>query len=190
MNLLEFYNNNPGRYNTDKDTTHDYIRSYYNNEFTSIRSDEIRILEIGIASGGSIKLWADWFVNGNIYGVDVANNINEHVNNTILYFNDAYVPETLLMFEDNFFDYIIDDGPHTLESQLNFIKLWFSKIKSGGKLIIEDVQDADWIPLFESYIEKLKASGRMSPSDCEFKTFDFRANKNRYDDIIFEITKL
>ena len=52
---------------------------------------------------------------------------------------DAYSEKTASTFENNFFDYIIEDGLHTVEYQTIAIKLWLSKLKKGGKLIIEDI---------------------------------------------------
>jgi hypothetical protein len=94
---------------------------------------------------------------------------------------DGYSDETLALFENNYFDYIIDDGPHTLQSQKDAIVKWLPKIKSGGKLIIEDIQKIEHILELENVIDKEIAS--------EWKTFDMRNNKGRYDDIIFEVTK-
>jgi hypothetical protein len=84
------------------------------------------------------------------------------------------------LFEDDYFDYIIDDGPHNVQSQIYAIENWLSKVKKGGKLIIEDIQG----PLALTKLENLCIS-----KDLDFKIFDLRKNKNRFDDIIISITK-
>lgn len=183
MNLLEFYNNDLETYvgndGTDKGNLHDYIGTYYTNEFVN-RDKPINLLEIGVHRGGSIKLWLDWFINGDIYGIDVSNGVNRDVSRAKLLFKDAYDPSTVSEFEDNFFDYIIDDGPHSLESQIEVISLWVSKLKPNGKLIIEDIQSTDWIQHLEDECKN---------HNVTWKVFDTRASKERYDDIIFEVTK-
>jgi hypothetical protein len=181
MSLIELYNSNQAAYNTDKETTHSYISSYYSNEFSPVKNNSIQLLEIGIAAGGSIKLWSDWFTNGVIYGID-CNHIELHTNNSKLYFRDAYEPDTADLFLDNFFDYIIDDGPHTIVTQLAVIPVWLPKLKVGGKLIIEDIQHFFYV----SHIEKVS-----NAFGCHTKIFDLRHNgrSGGRDDVIIEITK-
>ena len=50
-----------------------------------------------------------------------------------------------------------------------------------GILIIEDVQDWDWINILKNEV----------PAELKqyIKVYDLRANKNRYDDIVFTIDK-
>jgi len=182
IELKEFYYTSEN-YSTDKGREHDYINAYYNNEFQN-REREIRLLEIGIHKGFSTRLFRDWFINGECWAIE--NNaegagIFEIPNVTILW-KDGYSDETVSLFEDGYFDYIIDDGPHTLQSQKDAITKWLPKIKSGGKLIIEDIQLIQHTIQLENVIPK--------ELSLEWKTFDMRNNKGRYDDVIFEVTKL
>jgi hypothetical protein len=171
-------------YHCDKGRDHDYINLYYNDEFDSKKNKSLNILEIGVSHGGSIKLWNDFFPNSKIIGLDIQDNTDgKFVNNpqvTIMQLN-AYTDSTVLLFEDNYFDYIIDDGPHTLESQILCIQKYLPKIKSGGKIIIEDIQKIEWIEALENCIDKNIAES--------WRTIDIRESKGRYDDIIFEVTK-
>jgi sugar lactone lactonase YvrE len=76
---------------------------------------------------------------------------------------------------------MLDDGPHTLESMKQFIKLYSQIMAENGILIIEDVQSLDWIDILKNEVpEHLKQY---------IKTYDLRSNKNRYDDIVFTIDK-
>lgn len=186
MNLKEFYESISQK--SDKGTTHDYINAYYNNEFTPKRLDTLSIIEIGIHRGLSLKLWKDWFINSNIFAIDpckevsileeVVNEVNQRENVKIIK-DDAYSQHVLNMFEDGSIDYIIDDGPHTLQSQIYSIKYWLKKIKPGGKLIIEDIQSV-------SDLNKLVLEA--NETDMKWEVYDMRTNKGRYDDIILEIT--
>jgi hypothetical protein len=76
---------------------------------------------------------------------------------------------------------MLDDGPHSLESMKQFIKLYSQVMTDDGVLIIEDVQSWDWIEILKNEVPKhLK----------EFvKVYDLRHIKNRYDDIVFTIDK-
>jgi hypothetical protein len=76
---------------------------------------------------------------------------------------------------------MLDDGPHTLESMINFIELYSPLMADDGILIIEDVQSLDWL-------DKLK---NAVPEHLKYyiKTYNLIKNKNRYDDIVFTIDK-
>ena len=79
-------------------------------------------------------------------------------------------------------DFMLDDGPHTLESMKSFIKLYSQIMTDDGILIIEDVQSWDWIDILKNEVPE---------NLLQFiKIYDLRQNKNRYDDIVFTIDKL
>lgn len=185
MKLSKFYNQlNP---KSDKGTDHDYINGYYNAEFTPRCDDKIRIMEIGVLNGESINLWNLYFVHANeIVGVDInistqaINTINPGGNHPLLITADAYSVEFVNDQKNDFYDYIIDDGPHTLQSQIKFIELYYPKIKKGGKLIIEDIQSKSDLEFIEQRLKELK---------YKYKVFNLTANKGRYDDILIEIVK-
>ena len=148
------------------------------------------VLEVGIYQGGSIKLWHDYFVNATIYGLDIMhiNNVYSELKNNdriVLHTStDAYNEET---FKNNFLnknikcDFMLDDGPHTLESMKQFIKLYWQIMSDEGILIIEDVQSWDWIDILKNEVPS-----HLKPF---IKVYDLRENKNRYDDIVFTINK-
>lgn len=179
MTFNEFYKNIS--FKSDKGTKHDYIEKYYSKEFTNKKNNSLKILELGIHKGYSLVLFAEWFSNSQIFGIDIVNNKNyEIVNsykNITCFVENAYTLNTVKKFEDNYFDYIIDDGPHTLQSQLFSVSNWFSKLKPGGKLIIEDVNN----------IEQVKTNFDTLNPNCQL--FDFRKNKNRFDDVLLVYTK-
>lgn len=178
--LKEFFEKISPELKTDKGTTHDYIDYYYDDVFTPYKETPIKLLEIGFFEGKSAKLWRNYFINGEIWVIDVYEKSNNSIDGVNHLWVDGYVQETLDMFENNTFDFIIDDGPHTLDSQLFFVKNWYSKLKIGGKLIIEDIQSSDDL---NSLINL------MSELNYNYKIYDLVSNKNRYDDIIIDITK-
>ena len=148
------------------------------------------VLEVGICYGGSIKLWSDFFINANVYGLDIMhiNNVWEGIKNnekiilytsTDAYNNDFFI--THFLNKNIKFDFMLDDGPHTLESMKLFIKLYSQIMTDDGILIIEDVQSWDWIDILKNEVpENLRQF---------IKVYDLRQNKNRYDDIVFTIDK-
>jgi hypothetical protein len=139
---------------TDKNTRHSYCL-YYNNLFLEIQTNTINLLEIGVDKGGSLIMWSKWFKNGSIYGIDVIPKpqlLKNYKNITYLQ-KDAYSEESD-DFKDLFFDIIIDDGPHTLSSQIKFIKKYNKKIKNNGFLIIEDINSKQRYETLCKYIDR------------------------------------
>lgn len=137
-----------GGYCTDKYQL-GYYDHFYEKEFKSYLKSPINILEIGIRGGGSIKIWKEYFhPESNVYGGEIEN--FSPIENTTCYQMDMYSQEALNLFEDFYFDIIIDDGPHTYESFVDVITKYYSKLKDGGILVVEDVIDSSWVnPLLE-----------------------------------------
>ena len=174
---------------TDKNTIHSYL-PLYQKLLISKKETAKNVLEVGIYRGGSIKLWRDFFTNANVYGLDIMNinNVWEGIKNnekiilhtsTDAYNNDFFI--THFLNKNIKCDFMLDDGPHTLESMKQFIKLYSQIMTDDGILIIEDVQDWRWINKLKNEVpENLKQF---------IKVYDLRQNKNRYDDIVFTIDK-
>ena len=175
---------------TDKNTTHSYL-PLYQELLISKKESAKNVLEVGIWHGGSIKLWSDFFTNATVYGLDlfidsdcvwdVIKN-NEKIilhTSTDAYNNDFFINNFLN--KNIKFDFMLDDGPHTLESMKQFITLYSQVMTDDGILIIEDVQDWSWIDLLKNEV----------PENLQqfIKVYDLRPNKNRYDDIVFTIDK-
>jgi len=151
-------------YCTDKGGHHNYVNRIYNNIFDiKNRFDKITLVEIGVFTGHSLKLWSDWFTNGNIIGIEINKSkglTGDGFNalNAIYDFNviwkDAYVETTVDMFDDNSIDFLIDDGTHELEHQLFTVKKWLPKLKSGGILLIEDIKNHHDFDLFINAVDR------------------------------------
>jgi len=125
-----------GKYNTDKYNL-GYLDGFYDKEFLKLQKSCKNLLEIGCLKGESIKLWKDYFACDNIYGIDIQD--YPQVPGTHKIIGNAYSNEIVGQFQDNYFDIIIDDGPHTYQSFLDVIQKYKSKLKPNGILVIEDV---------------------------------------------------
>lgn len=203
MEIMEKYdlfhiagNLNPG--STDKGSYnklngHSYIQNFYEKEFEIYKDKKIKILEIGIFGGGSLKLWKEYFSRPKeIIGVDITNeNLppkHSNIDGVSYKFGDAYDPEFSKIFSNDF-DIIIDDGPHTLESQITYIQLYLPKLKKGGLFIIEDVQDESWFKYFIDESEKIYENDE-SIVEYSVECLDFRGTLGRYDDMLFVVKKI
>ena len=128
---------------------HEYAE-FYDYLFSPLRDKEIKLLEVGIAKGGSIQMWRDYFSKGTIYGVDnipYLLNINREFTdpNIVTFWEDAYCDSFIdkLNNLNLSFDVILDDGPHTLDSQKFFVNNYHRLLNDGGYMIIEDIYGID-----------------------------------------------
>jgi hypothetical protein len=190
MSLTELVDNTK----TDKNTTHSYFVLYEQllskKKYTAKNVLEVGIGDFTMKNGGSIKLWRDYFVNAKTYAVDILplyRVMDELLNDerVILYTEtNAYnedVFNNLFLSKNIKFDFLLDDGPHTLDSMKQFIKLYSQVLAEDGVLIVEDIPNWDWIEDLKSVVpENLQ----------EFViAYDLRKNKNQFDDIVFTIDK-
>lgn len=144
------------KYLTDKGTIypeyHGYTNVYYE-IWKDLKEEAKNVFEIGIGSecartkeASSHKMLRDFFVNANIYGIDVSVNFNLNENRIFQYKCDQTDKSKLKDILDKLelMDIIIDDGGHnTIYQQISFGFL-FQYVKSGGIYIIEDLHTSVW----------------------------------------------
>ena len=184
MSLVELEKNL--KLSTDKNTIHSYL-SLYDELLCRKKFTCKNMLEVGICFGGSIELWSKYFPNAIVLGIDILDYqklplLALNHENIRLISGDAYSPFLFTsLFRGKKYDFIIDDGPHTLESQIKFLTMYSMLLEEDGILIIEDVASIH-------YLEILKENTHPDLKPY-IKTFDLRNNKGRFDDIVFCIDK-
>jgi hypothetical protein len=188
MSLKELVDNSL----TDKQTKHGYL-DLYEKLLTSKKNTAKNVLEIGIGdfnykNGGSIKLWHDYFENAKIYGLDILgiervidelkNNDRVKLYTSIDAYDESFFNNNILNSNVKF-DFILDDGNHSLESIKKFVILYSQVLSYDGILMIEDIQNID-------YIQKLI---ELVPDNLNkyIEVYDLR--KNHADSIVFVINK-
>lgn len=190
MNLFEIiekFNLNP---TTDKNSVHCYVKGYYEKEFFKYKDKKINFLEIGIRGGGSMKMWSEYFENANnIIGIDVDDTVVvdefKEIPGVKYFFENAYTQEVVSKIPK--LDIFLDDGPHTLESQLNAIKYYLPKVKSGGLFLIEDVQEESWFDDLEREVDKLNDNKKYKVERVDLRHMKNMFGDHRYDDLIFSV---
>lgn len=121
--------------------------------FEPIRAKPIKLVEIGVGGGESIRTWLEYFPKASVFGVDVVKNTNSW--NTVgakphprYAFNCA--DQSDLVFWKCFladfgsdWNVVIDDGGHEARQiQASFASMWPS-LSSGGFYCVEDLA-FDW----------------------------------------------
>jgi len=190
MNLFEIIEKFNLNATTDKNSVHCYVKGYYEKEFFKFKNKKINFLEIGIRGGGSMKLWSEYFTKANaVVGIDIdessITNEFKKIEGVEYYFGDAYTQE---MVDKNApLDIFLDDGPHTLESQLDAIKYYLPKVKSGGLFLIEDVQDESWFDDLELQVKQLNDKDQYTIERVDLRHMKNMYGDHRYDDLIFSV---
>lgn len=126
------------KYGTDKGTIfHNYTEDY-ERIFAPLRDRPVRLLEIGILEGASLRMWAEWFPKGQIVGLDIRPYLVRHPRiDTICDDIRDWLP-----FGLGWLDIVVDDGPHDPWAvAVAFAKLW-RHVNPGGFYCVEDVEES------------------------------------------------
>jgi hypothetical protein len=122
---------------------HDYLKSY-EMFFSSLRDKDINLLEMGIDSGVSLKIWREYFSKANIYGMDIDPD-RMHLDlvtgcQTFIgsQSDKEFLNKVVTEVPDGF-DIIIDDASHRSKDQITSFKYLFPYVNSGGLYVIEDL---------------------------------------------------
>lgn len=125
---------------------HGYLR-HYAQHLGARRLRPMRVLEIGVggydgmAPGGSLKIWRDYFQRSTIVGMDLHDKTVELGPRVKFVRGDQSSPADLrrLIAGHGPFDIIIDDGSHVGDHQhISFDALW-PTLTPGGWYVIEDL---------------------------------------------------
>jgi cephalosporin hydroxylase len=131
-------------YRTDK--IGNGLMSDYERIFSPFRENAVRLLEIGVAEGGSCELWSDFFAHPDtrVIGLDLvlpevpgSHDTNSRIALRKCDQNDS---EGLRAIASQYgpFDIVIDDGSHRFAQTLNCFRQLFDFVREGGYYIIED----------------------------------------------------
>ena len=157
--------------------------------FYRLKNHNNKILEIGIYKGDSLNLWAEYFTNSEIYGVDcqisqIDVDLNSNIN--IIEMADAYSDEAIKTLGNiGKFNIIIDDGSHRVEHQKYVIENYCDLLTDNGILIIEDT--VCWIDEDVAKINNVNILMGCFPKDLKkYAYFDDRRyiKNNNHDFLI------
>lgn len=137
--------------------------STYENIFSGMRENPVRILEIGVQNGGSLEIWAKYFSNATvIVGCDINEKCRELVfedSRISLVVGDATTESVKDQIEAicGEFDIIIDDGSHMSGDIIRTFGSYFPILAKDGIFIAEDLHCSYW-EQFEGGIENPSSS--------------------------------
>jgi len=129
----------------------------YTKHFGRYRDRPIKMLEIGVYRGGSLRMWKDYFhPDSTIVGIDIDKGCKDHEiadRNVFVRIGSQADPRFLAEVNEEFgpFDIILDDGSHKTHHQnISFGALFRPALKDGGCYMVEDVHTNYWLKHVDS----------------------------------------
>ncbi|MFZ4499967.1 MAG: hypothetical protein ACOYMZ_00530 [Minisyncoccia bacterium] len=178
-------------YGTDKSSTFHNYTEKYDHYFSVMRNSTIRILEIGIQNGYSLKTWKEYFPNAEIYGIDIVDCTlmdEPRIKTLIGSQNDTTF---LKQVQEQYgpFDIIIDDGSHYSTDMKISLDTLFPYLKQGGLYVVEDLHCCYW-PEFSdggtAFMSRLK---QLMDSVNGNGKWGFASIQNQDRDMVFQEQK-
>jgi len=151
--LFEYFNSDKGelyinqyaqpiKRQNKKILAHGYAKTY-ENLFKSIKSENLKILEIGSFYGNASAALFFYFKNSLIYSADINPDMYKYKGSRLKnFFVDSSSRDSINehILEKSFeFDIIIEDASHRLKDQIISLFMLFPKIKKGGIFIVEEI---------------------------------------------------
>lgn len=129
------------KHDTEKSSLkHDYCHIY---ESLFPKPEKVqRVLEIGVYLGASLRMWADYFNNASIVGIDPVPQFKGDIPSGVYPITgDATNPKDLGYIETfGPFDLIVDDGSHFWDQIIiAFEGLFLKALAPGGIYVVEDM---------------------------------------------------
>lgn len=155
MDLADLFN----KHGSDKDRNG--YSHLYSVLFDNVKNDELNVLEIGIGTmtpnacssmkgympdsykpGASLRAWQDYFVNSNIYGMDIQPDTQfseDRIKTFLVDSTNQSDVNNLVQRLGIRFDIIVDDGWHWDQAQKDTLRNFFPYLKENGLYVIEDI---------------------------------------------------
>lgn len=139
----------------------------YEERLSLLKNRDLTILEVGVAEGGSLKMWRDYFPNACIIGIDSRDPINlgERIN---VFKCDQMDSGGMEGIGASFgpLDLVIDDGAHVAKASFwTFLSL-FPHVSTGGLYVIEDWGTGYWPEWPDG--DQIKNEGNFAQSGREW----------------------
>ena len=120
---------------------HNYL-VYYWSHFRDVRYQVRSVLEIGLETDRSIRMWEEFFPNAEIIGIDINPACSSFEGGRRRVFignqSDPVFLNRVCSEVSSPFDIVIDDGSHMVTHQIASFDFLFPKMSSHGIYVIED----------------------------------------------------
>lgn len=139
--------------------------------FQSLMDKPVKLLEIGVLNGSSMRMWEEYFPKGEIHGADIKPKNTPAGHRYQVHQCDQSSREQLAVLVKKAggnFDIVVDDGSHQTPHMMLSFDILMPHVKPGGIYIIEDVANR------QISLEKGKLHGTKEKdfSDSVISTFE------------------
>lgn len=142
--LAEYFYDNPGR---GICRWHHYLEIYHRH-FAKFRGRAPVVVEIGVAFGGSLSMWHEYFGPGTrVIGIDIDPACQQFENSTTtIMIGDQADRSFLATVRDRVprIDILIDDGGHTMAQQIATVEELYPHVDPDGVYLCEDLHTSLW----------------------------------------------
>lgn len=172
----------------DKGTIHSYM-DVYEKIFDTYRNSARRVLEIGLMSGASLRMWEEYFLNPEVevHGVDLCDRPHDGLadlrpllaegTHKISFVDATNLDQVESVFGQMRFDVVIDDASHAISHQLAIYNNFKDRLAPNAIYVIEDVENIDATRMLFEQIDPKKS----------VEIIDLRQVKGRFDDVLVVI---
>jgi len=145
--------------NNSKKRLHKWLHYFdiYERHFERFRGTSPVMLEIGVAGGGSLQMWKEYFGPGcKIIGLDINPDCKRHADQDIdVFIGSQDDPEII---EQIFAKYpkisiVLDDGSHIMNHMIRTFEMVYHRIASDGVYMVEDTHTCYW-PQFDGGLKR------------------------------------
>jgi len=121
----------------------DHYFDVYHRHFSKFIGRDVHVLEIGVFSGGSLRMWREYFGERcHIYGIDIEDACKVYEEErTKIFIGDQADREfwKKIRAEIPDVDIVIDDGGHEVHQQIVTLEEMLPHIRPGGVFLCEDI---------------------------------------------------
>ena len=146
----------------------------YERHFERFRGKQPVMLEIGVAGGGSLTMWKEYFGKDcKVIGIDIDPSCKQHETEDIEVFIGDQKDSSLIasvVAKYPTIDIVLDDGSHVSPDMIETFNLLYRRVSPNGVYLVEDTHTNYW--------KEWKWSGGLQKSDT-FMEF----SKNKIDEI-------
>ena len=131
----------------------------YDRHFSPLRErGDVRLLEIGVAAGGSLDLWRRYFgPTARLVGIDInpdCKRFEEADTRICIGDQEDAAFLTRVADENGAFDIVIDDAGHHFAQQITSFRTLFPRIQKDGFYCCEDLCTSYWAEEFGGGVRK------------------------------------
>jgi hypothetical protein len=145
------------KHGPDKSSKYHGYTKYYEMFFEPIRNSNLRILEIGVQFGLSIKMWLEYFSASSIFGIDICPIPSQYAFSDPRFkfvlgdHNNTEFWKKFIAENGSGWDIVIDDGSHYANGIVTSFNAMWPNLNSHGFYVVED--------LFVAYGEYFQVKG-------------------------------